>query len=568
MVAFTWIVASWFFATPYLAADEPQLANPVFAYFEAMSGMTTTGATVLTDVEGLDRSLLMWRQFSQWIGGMGIIVLALAVLPRLRVGGRQLLESELPGPEVERLTASIRTVARRLWSIYLGLTVLLILALAGMGWSGADPLMTFYDAVAHAFTTMPTGGFGTKARSLEGFAPGTQWIVAIFMIVAGANFALIYAALRRISNPFRDEEFPLYLILLLLGSAAIVAKLIGRGIYEGEEAVRHAVFQAASTMTTTGYASADFNLWPTFAAMVLIALMLIGGSAGSTAGAIKVVRILILVKILRRELDQTVHHEAVVPLRLNGLAMEERTVRAVGVFVLLYLIVFILGTAALAISEAFNTGGARSHVGGGDLGVGHHARERWAGARRARADELLRGPRRLVEDDPDRPHVDGPARAAAGAAPVHAELLAAIASRRRSRCPAPNLVSGRDVAGSLSPRGGRVRGRVRADLHRRRLDRLGRRARRRRARARSRDRGDGLGGRPHLGRPFQPGRHARLPGHREDRAPDGARLLGRPVRRSGLRGAPCFGLLPDNVTDPANLGVPALATGSGPAPVS
>lgn len=354
VVAFTWVVASFFFAVPYLVAGEPQLSNLLDAYFEAMSGMTTTGASVLTDVEGLDRSLLMWRQFSQWIGGMGIIVLALAVLPRLRVGGRQLLESELPGPEVERLTASIRTVARRLWGLYVALTGVLVLALAVVGWTGADPLMTFYDAVAHAFTTMPTGGFGTKARSFEEFAPLTQWIVAVFMILAGANFALIYAAVRRLGHPSRDEEFRLYLILLLVASAALFAKLAGRGVYEGEEAVRHAVFQAASMMTTTGYASVDFNLWPIFATMILVALMFLGGSAGSTAGAIKIVRVLVLAKILRRDLDQTVHREAVVPLRLNGLAVDERTVRGIGAFVLLYLVVFVVGTLALVISEALN----------------------------------------------------------------------------------------------------------------------------------------------------------------------------------------------------------------------
>jgi trk system potassium uptake protein len=355
VVAFTWVVASWFFAVPYLAADEPQLSNPLDAYFEAMSGMTTTGSSVLTDIEGLDRSILMWRQFSQWIGGMGIIVLALAVLPRLRVGGRQLFESELPGPDVERLTASIRTVARRLWGLYIALTALLILALALVGWTGADPLMTFYDAVAHAFTTMPTGGFGTKARSLEEFAPATHWILITFMALAGANFALLWAAVRRLGHPFRDEEFRLYLILLLLASAALAAKLVGRGVYEEEEGVRHAVFQSVSMMTTTGYASADFDLWPIFATMILVALMFIGGSAGSTAGAIKVVRVLVLGKILRRDLDQTVHREAIVPLRLNGLAVDERTVRGIGAFVLLYLVVFILGTLALVISEALNT---------------------------------------------------------------------------------------------------------------------------------------------------------------------------------------------------------------------
>jgi trk system potassium uptake protein len=358
VVACTWVLAAGFFAMPYLIADEPQFGRVVDAYFEAMSGMTTTGASVVTDVEGLSRSVLMWRQFSQWIGGMGIIVLALAVLPRLRVGGRQLFESELPGPEVERLTASIRTVARRLWLLYVALTGLLVLGLAALGWSGADPLMSFYDAVAHAFTTMPTGGFGTKARSIEGFSAETQWLLAAFMVVAGANFALLYAVVRRAANPFRDEEFRLYLILLLAATAALVAKLVEQGLYEGEEAVRQAAFQAVSIMTTTGYASADFSAWPVFAGIVLVALMFVGGSAGSTAGAIKVVRILVLRRILRRELDQTVHREVVVPIRVNGSILDERTVRAIGVFVTLYLTAFLLGTLALAVSETF-AGGAR-----------------------------------------------------------------------------------------------------------------------------------------------------------------------------------------------------------------
>jgi trk system potassium uptake protein TrkH len=295
----------------------------------------------------------MWRQFSQWIGGMGIIVLALAVLPRLRVGGRQLFESELPGPEVEQLTASIRTVAQRLWVLYVALTAVLVLVLACIGWSGADPLMSFYDAVAYAFTTMPTGGFGTKARSVEEFAAPTQWVLALFMTVAGMNFALIYALVRRAANPFRDEEFRLYLVIMLLASAALVGKLVEQGLYEGEAAVRHSVFQAVSMMTTTGYASADFNEWPVFAGMILVGLMIVGGSAGSTAGAIKVVRVLVTARILRRELDQTVHREVVVPIRLNGSTIDERTVRGIGVFVTLYLVTFLLGTLALVVSETF-----------------------------------------------------------------------------------------------------------------------------------------------------------------------------------------------------------------------
>jgi trk system potassium uptake protein len=355
VVALTWLLVAFFVSLPYVIANEPQLGNPLDAYFESMSGLTTTGASVLTDVESLNHSLVMWRQFSQWIGGMGIIVLALAILPRLRVGGRQLLESELPGPDVEKLTASIRTVARRLWVLYLSLTVLMVLVLAVIGWTGLDGRMNLFEAVAHAFATLPTGGFSTQARSIEDFSAATQWAIVGFMTLAGMNFALMYRAVLRHGRPGRDEELRLYVFLLLGASVILFAKLVGRGIYEGEEAVRHSVFQVVSTMTTTGFASADFNEWPIFAGMVLVALMFVGGSAGSTSGAIKVVRVLVLMRILRRELDQTVHREAVVPIRFNHSPLDERTVRSVSAFVLLYLVAFAAGTLGLVISEAVNT---------------------------------------------------------------------------------------------------------------------------------------------------------------------------------------------------------------------
>jgi trk system potassium uptake protein len=319
-----------------------------------MSGFTTTGATVLTDVEGLNQSMLFWRQLSQWLGGMGIIVLAIAVLPRLRVGGRQLMEQELPGPEVERITASIRATARRLWVLYVGLTATQAAALSVVAWTGVDERMSFYNAVAHAFTTMPTGGFSTEARSIEAFGPASQWIIAVFMVLAGTNFALMYRALahRHVRLIGRDEEFRLYLALLLLGSVVLLTELWAKGIFAGEEAVRQSVFQAVSMMTTTGYASTDFNEWlvaAPLAAMVLVALMFPGGSAGSTAGSIKVVRHVVIGKMLRRELDQTVHPELVSPLRLNGGPVDERTLRAVITFVLLYVGIFVVGSIALLI---------------------------------------------------------------------------------------------------------------------------------------------------------------------------------------------------------------------------
>jgi trk system potassium uptake protein TrkH len=355
VVAATWLFAAGFGALPYLFSGGDQLGHPVDAYFEAMSGFTTTGATVVTDFEGITRSLAMWRQFTQWLGGMGIIVLALAVLPRLRVGGRQLLESELPGPEIDQLSERIRSTARRLWVLYIGLTALEALALSTLGWLGIDERMTPYQALAHAFTTMPTGGFSTQARSIEAFAAASQWVIIVFIVLAGTNFALMYRGfVRRRPRAFaRDEEFRVYLAGLGVASVALVAMLWGYGIAVGEEAVRTGIFQAVTIATTTGYATADFATWPVVMVLTLFALMFVGGSAGSTGGGIKVVRHLLLGKILRRELDQTVSPEVVMPIRLNRTPVDERTLRAIAAFILLYVGLWTLGAGVIAVETAF-----------------------------------------------------------------------------------------------------------------------------------------------------------------------------------------------------------------------
>ncbi|MEX2210407.1 MAG: TrkH family potassium uptake protein [Gaiellaceae bacterium] len=354
VVALTWFLAALFGCLPYLFSGEPQLSNPVDAYFEAMSGFTTTGASVLTDIEGLSRSLLMWRQFTQWLGGMGIIVLALAVLPRLRIGGRQLFESEMPGPDVERLTTSIRETARRLWVLYVALTAAVIALLGLWAVSGIDEEMTLYDAAAHAFTTMPTGGFSPRDASLSEFGAATQWTVLVFMVLGGANFALLYAALvRRRARPLlRDDEFRLYVGLAIVATLVLFGELLARGLFEGEAAFRHAAFQAVSIMTTSGFASADYTQWTTLALVGLVGLMLIGGSAGSTSGSIKVVRHLIIGRSLRRELDVSVHPELISPLRFNRRPVDEKTVRAVIAFVLLYVGAFALGALLITIDAA------------------------------------------------------------------------------------------------------------------------------------------------------------------------------------------------------------------------
>jgi trk system potassium uptake protein TrkH len=354
VVALTWLLAAAFASIPYLFEGGDQLSHPLDAYFEGMSGFTTTGASVVTDYEEINRSLGIWRQFTQWLGGMGIIVLAIAVLPRLRVGGRQLMESELPGPEIAALGERIRSTARRLWFLYVALTAIQVGMLSGLWIVGIDDLMTPYEALAHAFATMPTGGFSTQPTSAAAFSAEAQWILALFMAIAGANFALMYRGfVRRRPRAFvRDEEFRLYLALVVGASAALTAMVWGYGIAEGEAAIRAAAFQTVSIMTTTGMTSADFALWPPLLVLALFALMFVGGSAGSTGGSIKVVRHLLLGKVLRREIDQTVSPEVVMPIRLNGSPVDERTVRAVAAFILLYVGFWAVGASIIAIDSA------------------------------------------------------------------------------------------------------------------------------------------------------------------------------------------------------------------------
>jgi trk system potassium uptake protein TrkH len=353
VVALTWLAAAAFGALPYLFSGDPQLDRPIDAVFESMSGFTTTGATVVTDVDSLDRSLLMWRQFTQWLGGMGIIVLALAVLPRLRVGGRQLLESELPGPEIDQLADRIRDTARRLWLLYIALTGALFAILTVIGLLG-DERMGPYEALAHAFTTMPTGGFSTEPRSIEEFGAAVQWVLVVFMILAGANFALLYKLfVRRQPRPLlRDEEIRVYLAALVVAATVLTLEIWTEEFASGEKAIRDGVFQATSLMTTTGFSNFDFAGWPSLALMTIVLVMFVGGCAGSTAGSIKVVRHVLMGKSLRRELRQTVHPEEVVPIRLNRRVLDERTLRAATFFILMYVGFFVAGAGVIALDAA------------------------------------------------------------------------------------------------------------------------------------------------------------------------------------------------------------------------
>jgi trk system potassium uptake protein TrkH len=352
VVALTWLSLPVFGALPYLLADEPQLASPVDAYFEAMSGFTATGATVLTDIEAVDSSLLMWRQLTQWLGGMGIIVLAVAILPRLRIGGRQLVHSELAGPDdVEGFSATIRETARRLWVLYLALTLAAIAVFTLYGWTGADPAMNLYQATAHAFSTLAIGGFSTQNESAAAFAPITQWTIVVLLVLAGVNFLRLYLVIvrGRFRAVTRDDEFRLYLAFLAGGSVLLLLELLGGDLFGGEEAVRNGIFQAVSIMTTAGFATADYTQWSALAELSLLLLMFIGASAGSTGGSIKVIRHLLMFRIIRRELEQTVHREIIVPVRFNSAVVDDRALRGIVAFIVLYIGLFALGALGLVV---------------------------------------------------------------------------------------------------------------------------------------------------------------------------------------------------------------------------
>ena len=375
MVATTWVAVSVVGALPYLFAAhgipfvvEPTaptstLANPVNALFESMSGFTTTGATVMGDIsfDAHSHSVLLWRQLTQWLGGMGIVVLAVAILPELSVGGAQLMDAEAPGPGLQKLTPRIAETARALWFAYAGITLLEMVLLYSLHLGGLAPDMGLYNAVAHGFTTMATGGFSPEARSIEAFSAAVQWLIIPFMVAAGTNFALFWYVLQgEPDHLLGDTEFRAYVGVLGVLSAGVAGLLyagpaLGLGDAVApvagnlEAALRHGTFQVVSIVTTTGYASLDFNSWGSASQFALLFGMFIGGSAGSTAGAIKIVRWLVIGKTLKRELFTTVHPDAVKPIRLGGRALDERAVRGIYAFTLVYLLCFAVGTVFVLV---------------------------------------------------------------------------------------------------------------------------------------------------------------------------------------------------------------------------
>ena len=358
VVAFVWLVVALFGAIPYVWSGMGALD----ALFESMSGFTTTGATVMRDFSLYSRGIFFWRSLTQWLGGMGVIALFIAVLPALAVAGRQLFFAEAPGPSEDRLTPRIRHTAIALWSIYAGLTVIEISLLVGVG-------MPAYDAVCNSLTTLAAGGFSPHPASIGGYAnPAAEWIIIVFMFLAGANFALQYLVLRgRPGSLLRDAEFRTYVLIvvaatLLLSlalwqfSRAPSAAYLNSGTTAqtlnqagAETVVRQALFQVLTILTTTGYATDDFALWSEQAKMVLLVLMFIGGSAGSAAGGPKVVRILLIARFAFLELFRALHPQAVKPVRLGNRIVPPEILRAITAFLLLYLLIFIISTVIVVL---------------------------------------------------------------------------------------------------------------------------------------------------------------------------------------------------------------------------
>lgn len=346
---------------------------PVFtdAVFESVSGFTTTGASILPDVEVLGRGMALWRCMIQWLGGMGIVVLSVAILPILGVGGMQLFQAEAPGPSPDRLTPRIKETARLLWGVYCLISAVefLALMLCGMGW---------FDALAHSFTTMATGGFSTKAASIGHYqSPAIEYVVIFFMFAAGINFSLHYSAMRgRLRSYFRDSEFKVYITVISLAMLVVATtNLILPGV-DTEEQLRASLFQVISIVTTTGFATADYELWAPAAVFVLIMLMFIGACAGSTGGGMKNVRLLLLTRHSINELRKMIHPQAVFPVRFNHRAVAPDILTNILGFVLLLLLTtiaatFVMTLLGLDLLTAFGAVAATiNNIGPGIGGVG------------------------------------------------------------------------------------------------------------------------------------------------------------------------------------------------------
>ena len=342
VVSLSWVIATFVGALPYFLSDViPDFTD---AFFEAMSGFTTTGATIMTNIEAAPRGILFWRSLTHWLGGMGIVVLSLAVLPFLGVGGMELYKAEVPGPAPEKLTPRVQQTALYLWAIYVLLTALsTVMLMLGE--------MNFFDAINHSFSTIATGGFSTKNASIGHYnSPYIEWVTTFFMFVSGANFSLHYFLLTGgWRKALRDDEFRLYAKIVGISSFLIALMLLGRGYYVPVgEAFRKSLFHVVSLMTSSGFVTTDYDLWPHFARLLLLLLIFSGACAGSTSGGMTVMRVLILLRQIHAELQSILHPRAVLRTRVNGRVISRNSLSSVTAFFMLYMV--ILGVGVLAVT--------------------------------------------------------------------------------------------------------------------------------------------------------------------------------------------------------------------------
>lgn len=366
VVSLGWIFMSLFGCLPYLLSGA--IPNLTDAFFETMSGYTTTGASILNDIEAVPKGILLWRSLTQWIGGMGIIVLAVAILPFLGIGGMQLFVAEAPGITPDKLQPRIQETAKRLWLLYVGLTVAEALALWAAG-------MTLYDAVNHSLTTMATGGFSTKNASIMHYSsPLIQYIIIVFMFLAGTSFTLTYFGLKRnFQKVIKNEEFVVYTLFTVAITIIVTLTLLIVKDYGFERSFRDSLFQVVSIITTTGFVSADYTSWASFLSVVFFILLFVGGSAGSTAGGVKVIRHIVLFKNSFLELKRQLHPSAVMPVRISGKAIEQNIVFNVLAFIMIYILVFIVGVIMLSsMNVDFSTafGAVATSLGNVGPGIG------------------------------------------------------------------------------------------------------------------------------------------------------------------------------------------------------
>ncbi|MBQ7155677.1 MAG: TrkH family potassium uptake protein [Synergistaceae bacterium] len=322
VTGFSWIIASAIGAMPYWLAG---VCSYTDAFFEAASGFTTTGATIMTDIEALPRGILLWRSLTHWMGGMGIIVLSLAVLPFLGVTGMEMYKAEVPGITAEKLTPRLHKTALYLWGLYVAFTLAETVCLMFGG-------MNLFEAFCHSCSTIATGGFSTRNDSVAGFSPYIQWVIIVFMFASGVNFSLYFAPRLLL----RDEEFRAYTLVTLLSAVSMAIALGG--------SFRMTLFHVVSVMTTTGFVADDYNLWPQFTRALFVILMFVGASGGSTGGGCKVSRFIILGKQLKTETQRLLHPRAVIVPRMNGEVLARSTIDSAGAFFVLYMLMLSVGT--------------------------------------------------------------------------------------------------------------------------------------------------------------------------------------------------------------------------------